>query len=133
VSPLDFDIAWDDSVGIARVRVTGVYDLESVDRVSEALLDLPGFTPGTGVLYDVRGIDPGNVDAQQMRMLGKRNEARADRRGSGKMAVLVSNDVTFGLARMYSVLGVPPNVDMRPFRDSSEAEAWLTAPSGESG
>ncbi|HZE18882.1 MAG TPA: hypothetical protein VE402_02060, partial [Candidatus Angelobacter sp.] len=54
---------------------------------------------------------------------------RLGRKGAlGPTAVLVSNDVTYGMLRMIETL-VGDVAAVRPFRERAEAEKWLaTAP-----
>ena len=46
--------------------------------------------------------------------------------GNGKWAILVTNDLEFGMARMWNAY-VEERVDLeiRVFRDESEARSWL--------
>ncbi len=40
------------------------------------------------------------------------------------MALVVSDDFSFGVARMHQVLGESPNLEVSVFRDLSTAEGW---------
>jgi hypothetical protein len=42
-----------------------------------------------------------------------------------KMAVLVSDDLHFGLARMSAAIHSLHGIDVEPFRDKEKAWAWL--------
>jgi hypothetical protein len=83
------------------------------------------------LLLDVRGSSslsrrsPERIRAL-VEIMERRGEAYAWR-----LAVLVGEDVQFGLTRMASAFADPHQLDIRAFRDEQEARSWLTAPPGE--
>lgn len=42
-----------------------------------------------------------------------------------RSAIVVSNDLQFGFARMYQTMNGNPQLEIRVFRDQAEALAWL--------
>ena len=77
------------------------------------LHELINATNATAVLSteEVRGV------VEQLRGLGRVNAL-------GPTAVVVGNDVSYGILRMLETL-VEDVCDVRPFRNRAEAEAWL--------
>lgn len=53
------------------------------------------------------------------------NERLAEHRGNARLAVLVGDDLHYGIIRTYEALGVTPNLELRVFRDEGEATDWL--------
>lgn len=78
-----------------------------------ALHELIEATNATSVLSaaEVRGV------VERLRELGRVS-------GLGPTAVVVGNDVSYGILRMLETL-VEDVCDVRPFRHRAEAEAWL--------
>ena len=61
-------------------------------------------------------------EAQKIAQLIRRLAAESK---FGPTAVLVSNDVTFGMMRMLEIL-LEGTAEVKPFRSEAEARAWLT-------
>lgn len=64
--------------------------------------------------------------APEVRRLVELVRSLAGRHALGPVAVVVGNDLAYGLMRMLGIL-VEDLCDIRPFRDRAEAEAWLDA------
>ena len=90
-----------------------------------ALRSDPGLVPDAVVLSDMRAITMG-FSSQGVRKMLDIMVDTADRRAETKGAVVVGNDVTFGMARMMSLMAderVSPV--FRVFRDLDSACEWL--------
>ena len=46
----------------------------------------------------------------------------------GRIAIFVTKEVHYGLARMFSAITAPDGLDIRPFYDMAEAKAFLGIP-----
>ena len=55
----------------------------------------------------------------------RRREIRV--KGKSKTALLVGNEMQFGVARMYQTLNDHPQITTEIFRDRAEAHAWIAA------
>jgi hypothetical protein len=122
---MEYEITLDRTRHRCRVRVTGPLDVSKYESAIEELIDALGDAPNTPTLYDIREADLRHLNADDMRALRLANERLSDRRGAARLAVVVANDVHFGLVRMYEALGATPNLDLRVFRDKDQAERWL--------
>ena len=125
---IDFEI--DCSKGIVWVRASGPIDISDVFERAVDALDHPDFVPGMPTVWDMREADLSAYGQADMRLAGVRNRDLAERRGTARMAVVVSDDFSFGVARMHQVLGESPNLEVSVFRDLSAAERWALRGSG---
>lgn len=119
-----YEIRIDSSRGLCRVRFTGAVEpseLEAFRADFRAALDA---TPAMPTLYDLRQASLDRATASQMRQLGAVNASLSEWRGASRLALLVGDDLSFGLMRMYEVLGASPNLRIQVFRDEREAEEW---------
>jgi hypothetical protein len=53
---------------------------------------------------------------------------KSDTVPSFRAAIVVDQDVHFGLTRMFEMLSEQPGVEKRVFRDYDQAREWLTQP-----
>ena len=116
-------------IDVARdlILTTGSGTLSDADIVGlkEQLAQDRDFKPGMRELSDLRSID--RLDATAA---GVRNMVQLDARESGKvrshrLALVVSQEVAYGMARMYQALSEPHIGGVAVFRDIDEARAWL--------
>jgi hypothetical protein len=116
----------DTDASIVRVKLSGTLQSNEIEQTVAALLSDSAFQPGLNILSDhvalrdiastdmVHGIIP------LLRQLG-------ERAGSCRCAVVVSRDVSYGMARMAAVYAQRTPVAVRAFRSGAEAESWLQA------
>ena len=112
--------------GIIHVVPTGELTTVLAEKIVLAMLGHPDFQPGMPGLWDLRQADLSRINASALQDMAARNRNFAERRGTSRLGLLVDTDHDYGVARMYEVLGQLPHLEIRGFRDSGEAEAWLT-------
>jgi hypothetical protein len=128
------DVSIDAELGVCSVRVTGRFELSQRRSAMHAILERLGADPDMPTLYDLRGSDFTHLSAEDMALLRDQNRQLAGRRGDTRLALLVADDLSYGLCRMYAALGVSSNLEVDVFRDEREALRWLVqAPSGRTG
>lgn len=82
-------------------------------------------------LVDARGATT-DLTLEQVRQLVQRAASMLSDGELGPTAIVTSNDVVFGMARMYSILADGVGVRTEVFRETQQAIAWLDAQSGTS-
>jgi hypothetical protein len=82
-------------------------------------LDLPE-------LFDARGAST-NVTPAQVRQLVSRAHTTLQERPLGPTAIVVTDDMAFGMARMYAILANRLGIVVEVFRDVESAEEWLAS------
>jgi proline iminopeptidase len=120
--PITYQI--DKGAGIVRTVARGDVDLEEERRCLESFLADPDHQPGFGILLDnrERGL-PASSD--HVRGMAEAYEEHQNTVGNARMAIVVSREVSLGLARMFALLTERATVETEAFRDINEAEAWL--------
>jgi proline iminopeptidase len=120
--PITYQI--DKGSGIVRAVARGDVGLEEERRCLEAFLRDPDHKPGFGILLDnrERGL-PSSSD--QVRGMAEAFDAHREKVGEARMAIVVSREVSLGLARMFALLTEDASIHTEAFRDINEAEAWL--------
>jgi hypothetical protein len=98
-------------------------DEEAARRQREAD---PRIVPGMAVLVDCRAVEPPD-SPQVVRYLADNIERLAARLRCGPVAVVVSGDAEYGMARMYQSLTDPVHPQTLVFRDYDQALRWLRA------
>jgi hypothetical protein len=84
---------------------------------------------GLHELFDARGATT-NVTAEQVRMLVQRAADTLRRIPVGPTAIVATDDVVFGMARMYAILTEEAGARVEVFRDVESANRWLQEVSG---
>lgn len=106
---------------------TGTLSDDDILAHKRALLDDPSVVPRMAELSDVRGVTELAVTTDGIRMFTSFDRANA--RPDGRLAIVASEDFTFGTARMYQMGGAEDNVGV--FRTVEEARDWLGLPTTE--
>jgi hypothetical protein len=89
----------------------------------------PAIPPGHDELVDLRGVE--SEDGVQSHTLRRIASLFSDAdRGPerSRVALVASADVAYGLSRMYQAFRADSPLDLRVFREMSEARAWLGLP-----
>jgi len=107
-----------------RLITTRVWDTvtnDEVDRHNEALRSDPLFNPTYRQLADMSDVTLNMVTADNVQ------ETAHDQyfAPGTRRALLVSNDATFGLCRMYATYAESVGQLVNVFRERKAAEAWL--------
>lgn len=85
----------------------------------------PDFRPGMKELSDIRGVDQLNVTPAGIMEMVNQDAKDSTTVGSHQLALVVSKEVAFGMARMYQSLTKPNIETVGVFRDIDEARVWL--------
>ncbi|MGD8367808.1 MAG: STAS/SEC14 domain-containing protein [Desulfobacterales bacterium] len=110
--------------GILVIQGGGNWNFGEMKKTLKEAVRALGDRRAAGVLFDDRnsGFTGHHEDFNDMARFRK---MLADRIGT-KMAVVVSDDLHFGLARMSSAIHSFYGIDIEPFRDREEARQWLS-------
>jgi hypothetical protein len=119
-----------DEPGRVLITVWGEASIEGFHAYLGGFLDDPKWRPGMDSLVDLRALDFADLTAAQIRALVDAQARNKVKRGGGRAAIVVSQEVAYGLVRMYEAYA-DQQVALRPrvFRSYEEAHAWLDEPS----
>lgn len=115
----------DPGTGNRTHTITGEFKVFDVRQTLEAVYKRPDFRPEAGALWDLRDAT-GDVPTEDVRHLVDFVTKLVGDGEQGKVAIVVSSDLGFGLSRMYeTILGGQTRKEMKVFWDIVEAKNWL--------
>jgi hypothetical protein len=109
----------------ALMIAEGACDLDQTIVAMTSLAHDPEFRPGFGILADARRVEytPGAEETHQLATVASQRDVFLDH----PMAIVVSQDLNYGIARIFSALASLRGATAEVFRDMEAARAWLTA------
>jgi hypothetical protein len=90
----------------------------------DELTTLPGFRPGLKLLGDFRASET-PLTGDEVRALANYAGPTHRAYGATKWALIASNTLTYGLARMYAALTHEAPVTIQVFKDPADVDDWL--------
>ena len=129
---MPYSYSIDEQHRVVRVRVTG-HDTLLVNkaRIQESTSD-PYWKPGYNVLVDLRETYKLDFSVPDIEELAALHELLGTTIGDGKLAVVASSDVVYGVSRMWEIVTESHTfMTTNVFRDLEEAEDWLGIPHSE--
>lgn len=116
--------------GIVFIRVNQIVDVDDLLSMRQMLIEDPEFISGMPTLYDIRQEAVNVITKEHIRTIGDQTDSIIHRRGKHRTALLAGDDLSFGLSRMYEILGEHPDINLTVFRDEEEAINWLKEDDG---
>jgi len=108
----------------AQVTIEGPVALGGFIQGLEELVGHPQFAPGTDVLVDLVGHVHQTTSAD-IRSLAQALMDESERLAGTRLAVAVSQTVSYGMVRMLQTFLEDAPFDVAVFRDLQEAKEWL--------
>jgi hypothetical protein len=112
---------------VVCLRTTGEVSLSVAQTTLTALFKNPEFRPGMAIVWDLRrgSLKPFRGDSIQsmVEFVAKRLAVR----GHGKGALVVSQQVNYGIGRMFEAYADQVPAELRVFQDFDEAMGWVGA------
>ena len=113
----------DPDTGIAHYLAAGELTRDEVLAVIEQVYCDPDYREPWRSIWDMTGATPVlNVEELRKVVAYVRAHRPADK---GKVAIVATEDLAFGLGRMYELLASGQEVETRVFRDPELARHWL--------
>lgn len=113
---------------LAVVAFEGDVSLDDIRSYRSSLAGDPAWRKEFRQLVDVRSAGLKALSAEAVRSLADRAEELDPVLGFGKVAVVVSQDLHYGLARMYQAMSEGSAREVEVFRDPDSALSWLGLP-----
>jgi len=111
------------ATGRATFTGTGTVTVEELKTVALRVGASPEFG-GKQILWDLAGASF-NFSTAEIRELAEFTKVGGHFQSGGKAAYLVSEDLEFGLLRMFEVFREQGGVQVAVFREREEATSWL--------
>ena len=108
------------------VEVTGGANVEIIKALVEQVLEHPKWNETIPALVDLRGFSASALSSDDIFGLSDLFKSINTLLGSGKTALVVSNELDFGLARMWQMMTedhVKMEIDV--FKSIDEASDWI--------
>ena len=113
----------DPHTGIAHYSATGDMTRDEVISIITQVYGDPAFRSPWHSMWDLSGARP-MFTADELREVAA--YVRAHRPvDAGRIAIVATEDLAFGMSRMYEVFASDLKVETRVFRDSELARQWL--------
>jgi len=110
---------------LLKLELVGQYEPDDVINTFVGAMNDPAVPTPVALLLDVRkSLTLANAAIADIRRVAEYVGPFADRVG-GRVAVVASSDVHFGLSRLGSVYSESVGVEAQVFRDVESAVAWL--------
>ena len=104
--------------------ISGTVTSDEILASLTEILKHPDYQPGMKSLTDLRAIQH-YASPQDVRQIANFILGRGDEVRGGKAAIVVAQDVSFGMARMLELLTESSPLSIGVFRDLKEAYEWL--------
>ena len=122
-----FDFRIDRQNRVVLFKAIGTFSSEDLRTCVAAVVADPDFEPDCDHLVDLRRITTFEPSAQDLRARAKRDAAN-EKLNAGRIAIVSSNDIVYGMTRMYEILMDDASVSVRTFKTMEEAMTWLGLP-----
>ena len=113
----------DPDTGIAHCLATGELTRDEILAAVDQVYRDPNYRAPWRTIWDIAGATP-VLNLEELRAVVAYVKAHRPE-GKGKTAIVATEDLAFGLSRMYEVLAGEQPVETRAFRDSEEALQWI--------
>jgi len=122
------EIEFDEDRTAVTIRASGQASLEGFEAYLKEVLGHPRWLPGTRVLVDFRSLDGSHLTKEQVRQISDLHVPYSDRIGSGRCAIVVSDPLHFGLARMWEAYSDRRlSLRVRVFDSMDDAREWVNS------
>lgn len=111
-------------LGVIVLRAKQTMSFGEIGRVFGEMVHLPGFKAGLCLVADFRGSGT-TMTGDDIRQLVKQAVHTDDDWGVTKWSIIASDDLLFGLSRMFSSLTVGHLVNTHVFRSVLAADDWM--------
>ncbi len=129
---MDFSYSIDPARGLATVEVSGDVSVEQAAEVISTVSRDPRWQPGFSRLVDMRNarISFSKDGSRNLASVNAVEGRAAAGTPQHKVALVVTDELSFGIASQYAAYSELQGVPTEVFRDPARAEAWLTQSAG---
>ena len=110
--------------GVLMVSIEGSPDVEDIKQILDRIQTEPGYAHPARLWDFQKSI----FNFSQNEIFDIASHAAAGEHQPAKLAILVKEDLSFGVSRMYEVFRNSDLTETNVFRDKTEALAWLRGP-----
>ena len=123
---MEFEIIFDHMPEYVLMRTYGEASVRGFDDLVTTLVSSPEWVAGAGKLVDHRKLSAKNLTNDDVQKIERITAEYGEQLGSGNVAFVVRDAESFGMVRMWGLLGgESTNNETRVFYSIDEAVAWL--------
>lgn len=109
-----------------HVAIRGHFTAGDFERLHKEIVSHSQWRPGLNVLFDDTDLDTDNLYTADIEYIAELIAAMRSDYENSKMAIVVSSDVQYGLARqLQSMTEAQTGTQIRVFINEEEAASWL--------
>lgn len=121
---MSMDLRYDKHKKILYCLCAGAASIEEFDATMALIVSADEYPPDVSVLWNVQAIDANTFDVTMVAQIASIRKAYPTR-GDSKLAIVASDDIHFGLSRMYEMMTDEMPQGVHVFRSMADAEQWL--------
>lgn len=116
-----------DKNGCFFIQTEGDGDVEGIIAFLKDIISHPQWKPGNNILLDHRALSINAISVSGINEVSAYFKSIADKLGNGKIALVMSREVDFGIARAWENI-TTDDVDIKiyVFRELEKAISWLS-------
>jgi len=118
------DLSYDESKEILTCYCQGPVFVAEFKATIALIVSSKEYSPSVNMLWDVQDADPASFDISLAGQIVSIRQHYPER-GNAKLAIVASDDLHFGLSRMYESMSDDMPQDIHVFRTVADAEQWL--------
>ncbi|MCW8955879.1 MAG: hypothetical protein OQL09_03280 [Gammaproteobacteria bacterium] len=123
---MTLDTIIDTHINIVIHTAYGKFGPGDVKHILDGLISNPDFKQDMNVVWDFREVTDINFSAEELKQIVGYTEAHlAYRKPDYKLALVASDDLIFGLARMFMAYSEHLPIKITTLRTLKEAMAWV--------
>ncbi len=110
---------------LVQFTVEGYVDMETLMRRANSAVEDPDFVKGMNSLWDITRAQGEHLYGKDFKQAGGVSRKDVDERGNARVAVLVADELSHGLVRIFNAMAGLEHLQYQIFEDEAEALAWL--------
>ena len=123
---MEFEITFDQMPEYVLIRTYGEATVQGFSELITKLMSSPDWVPGTRQLIDHRKLSATHLTNDDVHQIEQITKKHHEQFAGGRVAFVVSDTESFGMIRMYELLGgEDTHHEIQVFYAIKEAIAWL--------
>ncbi len=120
------NIEYNRPLNCMQIHLEGTLSTQDILDTFDEMVKHPDFVEGSDALWDLCDASHPDLTVTDLYNIGSHVQKHAEKRGAGKTAWIVLNQVDFGIARMFEMLTDQDiSIKFRVFDSVEEAKDWI--------
>jgi hypothetical protein len=127
---MKYECVYNPELNIVEGVTHGMADVAKFIELMDRVMDLCGQEEAENILVDHSDLDAGSLTMEHIETLGRTAASKKDVCKVKRCAIVVTNDLQFGLARAWEIIVSMydlTDLETRLFRNRDEAIQWIKA------